>query len=67
MTELLHTPLFGLLLTLASYRAATWLYGKAHSLPVFHPFLVASIPVVVVGLGRAGELVRAGKLCVRAW
>ncbi|HCE38875.1 Inner membrane protein YohK [Alcanivorax sp. ALC70] len=48
MTELLHTPLFGLLLTLASYRAATWLYGKAHSLPVFHPFLVASIPVVVV-------------------
>ncbi|MBM7333023.1 MAG: LrgB family protein [Alcanivorax sp.] len=48
MTELVHTPLFGLILTLASYRMAIWIYGKAHSLPVLHPFLVASIPVIVV-------------------
>ncbi len=48
MAELVHTPLFGLLLTLASYRLAIWLYGKVHSLPLFHPFIVASIPVIVV-------------------
>ena len=48
MADLVHSPLFGLLLTLASYRLATWLYGKVHSLPLFHPFIVASIPVIVV-------------------
>ncbi|MGB1409315.1 LrgB family protein, partial [Alloalcanivorax venustensis] len=48
MADLVHSPLFGLLLTLASYRMATWLYGKVHSLPLFHPFIVASIPVIVV-------------------
>ncbi|MFC6329670.1 LrgB family protein [Alloalcanivorax gelatiniphagus] len=48
MIELVHTPLFGLLLTLASYRLAVWIYGKSHSLPVLHPFLVASVPVIVV-------------------
>ncbi|MDX1803775.1 MAG: LrgB family protein [Alcanivorax sp.] len=45
---LVHTPLFGILLTLASYRMALWIYGRSHSLPLFHPFIVASIPVIVV-------------------
>lgn len=48
MTELVHTPLFGLLLTLASYRFAVWAYGRSNSLPFFHPFLVATLPVVIV-------------------
>lgn len=48
MNELFHTPLFGLLLTLASYRLALWIYGKVNNLPLFHPFIVASIPVIVV-------------------
>lgn len=48
LAALAHTPLFGILLTLASYRFALWVYGKSNSLPVFHPFLVASIPVIIV-------------------
>ena len=48
LAELVHTPLFGLLLTLASYRFALWVYGRSNSLPIFHPFLVASIPVIIV-------------------
>lgn len=48
MTELAQTPLFGLLLTLASYRLGQWLYGRSHSFPLLHPFLVATVPVVVV-------------------
>ncbi|MCU5783320.1 effector of murein hydrolase [Alcanivorax balearicus MACL04] len=46
--ELLHTPLFGLLLTLASYRFAQWAYAKSNSLALFHPFIVAAIPVIIV-------------------
>lgn len=48
MSGLFHSPVFGLLLTLASYRAALWLYGKVNNLPLFHPFIVASIPVIVI-------------------
>ncbi|ASK36218.1 LrgB family protein [Alloalcanivorax mobilis] len=48
MSGLLHTPLFGLLLTLASYRVALLIYGKVNNLPLFHPFIVAAIPVIVV-------------------
>ena len=48
LAGLVHTPLFGILLTLASYQFALWVYGKSNSLPLFHPFLVASIPVIVV-------------------
>ncbi|WP_197468728.1 LrgB family protein, partial [Alcanivorax sp. HI0083] len=48
LAGLVHTPLFGVLLTLASYRFALWIYGRSNSLPVFHPFLVASIPVIIV-------------------
>lgn len=48
MSELLHTPLFGLLLTLASYRLGQWLYGRSGSSPLLHPLLVAAVPVVLV-------------------
>lgn len=48
MAELLHTPLFGLILTLASYRLAWLLYEKAGRSPLLHPFLVAMVPVVLV-------------------
>lgn len=48
LAGLVHTPLFGVLLTLASYRFALWVYGRSNSLPIFHPFLVASIPVIIV-------------------
>ncbi len=48
MSELIHTPLFGLLLTLASFKAAGWLYHKAGRTPLLHPFAVAMIPVVLV-------------------
>lgn len=46
--DLLHTPLFGLLLTLASYRAAVWVYHKSGRAPVCHPFLLSMLPVVIV-------------------
>lgn len=45
---LFHTPLFGILLTLLSYRFAVWVYGRSNSLPLLHPFLVASVPVILV-------------------
>ena len=45
--ELVHTPLFGLLLTLASYRFAVWLYHKSHHTLVLHPFIVSMFPVVI--------------------
>ena len=47
MAEVLHTPLFGLILTLASYRLAWLLYERAGRSPLLHPFLVAMVPVVV--------------------
>lgn len=45
--DLLHTPLFGLLLTLGSYRFATWLYQKSGRSPALHPFVVSMVPVVL--------------------
>lgn len=48
MTELLHSPLFGLLLTIACYRLAWQLYERSHRSPLLHPFLVAMVPVVLV-------------------
>lgn len=48
MSEVLHSPLFGLFITLASYRFGQWIYGRSHSFPLFHPFLVASVPVVII-------------------
>ncbi len=45
MSALVETPLFGLLLTLGSYRLGQWLYGRSNSFPLFHPFLLAMIPV----------------------
>lgn len=48
MSDLLHTPLFGLLLTLGSYRFAVWLYRRSRGFPLLHPFLVAMVPVVVI-------------------
>lgn len=45
--NLIQTPLFALLLTLASYRFAVWLYRKSGRLPLCHPFLVAMIPVSI--------------------
>ena len=43
-----NTPLFALLLTLASYRLAWWLYERSGRHPLAHPFLVAMIPVIIV-------------------
>jgi len=43
-----HTPVFALLLTLASYRLAWWLYDRSGRHPLAHPFLLAMIPVIVV-------------------
>lgn len=48
LSGLANTPLFGLLLTLLSYRFALAVYQRSHQLPLFHPFLVASIPVIIV-------------------
>ena len=48
MSSLIHTPLFGLLLTLGAYRFAIWLYRRSHSFPLLHPFLVAMVPVILV-------------------
>lgn len=45
MNALVETPLFGLLLTLGSYRLGQWLYARSNSFPLFHPFLLAMIPV----------------------
>lgn len=45
---LLHTPLFGLLLTLACYRLAVSLYKKSGGSLVLHPFLVSMILVSAV-------------------
>jgi predicted murein hydrolase (TIGR00659 family) len=45
MNALVDTPLFGLLLTLGSYRLGQWLYGRSNSFPLLHPFLLAMIPV----------------------
>ena len=42
------TPLFALLLTLASYRLAWWVYERTGRHPLAHPFLLAMIPVIVV-------------------
>lgn len=44
---LVHTTLFGLLLTLASYRFAVWLYHKSGRSLALHPFIVSMIPVVI--------------------
>ena len=45
---LVHNPLFGILLTLLSYRFGQWLYGRSNSFPLLHPFMVACVPVVLV-------------------
>lgn len=45
---IIHNPLFGILLTLLSYRFGQWLYGRSNSFPLLHPFLVATVPVVLV-------------------
>lgn len=46
MTALVHSPLFGLLLTLASYRLGQCIYSRSHGFPLLHPFLLATLPVV---------------------
>lgn len=46
--ELLHTPLFGLLLTLSCYRLSVLLYQKSGSSLIFHPFMVSMVSVSIV-------------------
>lgn len=46
--ELIHSPLFGLLLTLISYKLATLLYQKSGRSLALHPFIISMIPVVLV-------------------
>lgn len=48
MSEIVHSPLFGLLLTLASYRLGQLLYARSHRHPLLHPLLVATVPVSAV-------------------
>ena len=48
MSEVIHTPLFGLLLTLGCYRFAVWLYRRSNAMPLLHPFLVAMLPTVLI-------------------
>ena len=45
--ELIHTPLFGLLLTLSCYRACAHLYQKIGGMLLLHPFIISMIPVVL--------------------
>lgn len=48
MSALIHTPLFGLLLTIGAYRFAVWLYQRSNQFPLLHPFLVAMVPVISI-------------------
>ncbi len=48
MNSVIHSPLFGLLLTLASYRLGQWLYSRSHHHPLLHPLLVAAVPVSTI-------------------
>lgn len=48
MSALVHSPLFGLLLTVGAYRFAVWLYQRCGRHPLLHPFLVAMVPVILV-------------------
>lgn len=45
--SVVETPLFALLLTLASYRFAVWLYRQSGRFVLCHPFLMAMIPVAL--------------------
>ena len=48
MIELAQSPLFGLILTIASYRMAVWIYARSGAFPLLHPFIVAAIPVIIL-------------------
>ena len=37
MTELMHTPLFGLTLTLLAYQCAMWAYTRSGKMAMLHP------------------------------
>lgn len=47
MSALVHTPLFGLLLTFIAYRGAVWLYQRSRRQPILHPFVIAMLPVTL--------------------
>lgn len=52
MIELLHTPLFSILLTLVCYRLGEWVYAKSQRFPLCHPFIIA-LPPLTWGLYQA--------------
>ena len=44
-SEWLASPLFGITLSVGSYLFGQWLYRTCRFFPLFHPVLVAVIPV----------------------
>jgi len=47
-SELFHSPLFALLLSLAGYQAGLWLYERSRQLPLCHPTVAGAVTVAVV-------------------
>ncbi|NBD36141.1 MAG: LrgB family protein [Chloroflexi bacterium] len=47
-SDLSHTPLLWLTVTLVIYQAATWLYRRARAFPVLNPVLISIITVVAL-------------------
>ncbi|WP_272991132.1 LrgB family protein, partial [Spongiibacter tropicus] len=45
MSALLHSPLFGLTLTLAAYQCALWAYRRSGQLAVLHPTISGAIVI----------------------
>lgn len=48
MLDVLHGPLFSLLLTFSCYRLGEWAYQKTNRFPLCHPFIVALGPLTWV-------------------
>ncbi len=47
MTELLHSPLFGLTLTLLAYQAAIWAYTRSGKLALLHPTISGAVLIAL--------------------
>ena len=47
MTELMHTPLFGLTLTLLAYQCAMWAYTRSGKMAMLHPTISGAVLIAV--------------------
>ena len=47
MTELMHTPLFGLTLTLLAYQCAMWAYTSSGKMAMLHPTISGAVLIAV--------------------